>query len=148
MKYLFLAIALLCSVPANAEDFTVYFFGMSKHNVTADNTFDYNELNDVVGIGYKGFEIEYLKNSYHKDAVSLAYKAQWDITDNLHFGARVGGVTGYTENQVNYRVGSVTPYAQPFVSADYMHVGVELGFLPTFNQYVKGVWTLQGYLTF
>lgn len=129
---------------ASEYEFKLYFGSVSHHNKKSGNETDYNQNHKSIGFGINGFEIETHINSHDKRAYMASYHYEYDVTTNFSVGVRSGVVTGY-KGVESIVIGGVTPVIQPTVSIYPFndHVGVELGYLPAFNDNLSGIYTAQ-----
>jgi hypothetical protein len=106
--------------------------GMQSYHTS--NRHDFNEKNNLVGIEYRGYTFNTLKNSFNDQSYLAGVSRQiWqkhvckNLDVNLQYKA--GLLYGYKDRYPN--IGGITPLALPFVGVTVMKkIGVDLLFVP------------------
>ncbi|WP_242065835.1 hypothetical protein [Moritella sp. F3] len=84
-----------------------------------------NENNQIMGIGYKGFEASTMINSFYNRSYILSYHKKWPLNNWADLGFRLGGMTGYTKDNNNIQLFGVTPIISPTINVNYKGLGFE-----------------------
>jgi len=84
-----------------------------------------NENNDIWGVGYKGFEIATMNNSFYDRSYVFSYHKKWYWKDWIDIGLRVGGITGYKKEDNPFQLLGVTPLFSPTITLHYEGFGFE-----------------------
>lgn len=99
------------------------FSGRTYH-LTSRNR---NEKNDIIGIGYKGFELSTMVNSFYNRSYVFSYHKKWYWQENAEVGLRIGGITGYSREDNSFQLLGVTPLFAPTVTYHMGPIGMEVG---------------------
>lgn len=78
-----------------------------------------NEKNDIWGVGYKGFEISTMINSFYDRSYIFSYHKKWYQSDWFDLGLRVGGITGYKKKDNPIQLLGITPLFSPTATIHY-----------------------------
>lgn len=84
-----------------------------------------NENNDIWGVGYKGFEISTMNNSFYDRSYIFSYHKQWYWKEWVNIGLRVGGITGYKKEDNPVQLFGITPLLSPTITLHYKGFGFE-----------------------
>ena len=125
LKAFFLICIVISIADSNANDYI--HLGMVSYHQNRD--IDYNETHASIGIEKSGYFIGYYKNSHYKDSFfAMKTIRALSITDKIHFGAKVGLVTGY---DFKYTYKGVTAGAIPTLFFDFKPVSIDVNIIPT-----------------
>jgi hypothetical protein len=86
-------------------------------SIHLDNSYDYNETNPGIIIGYEQVYAGCYRNSFDKTSCLLGYGVELELTEKLSVGALAGGITGY---EYKWTKEGVTAFVTPYVSYEYM----------------------------
>ena len=103
------------------QEITLIFTGRTFHLGSRNR----NENNDIFGIGYKGFEVSTMNNSFYDRSYIFSYNKKWFWKDWIDLGLRVGGITGYKKEDNPVQLVGVTPLFSPTVTIHYQGFGLE-----------------------
>ncbi|MDK9737448.1 hypothetical protein KI655_09060 [Vibrio sp. D404a] len=85
------------------------------------------EDNNIIGIGYKGFELGTMINSFENRSYMFSYHKKWPLNDWADLGFRLGGMTGYTKEENSFQLLGITPIISPTITVHYNGFGFETG---------------------
>ncbi|QFI36764.1 hypothetical protein FR932_02410 [Moritella marina ATCC 15381] len=86
---------------------------------------DRNENNQIMGLGYKGFEISTMNNSFYNRSYMFSYHKKWPLNDWADLGFRLGGITGYSKEDNSVQLFGITPLISPTITFHYKGFGFE-----------------------
>lgn len=121
MKTLIIIVLLILSTNTTAEDKVSFLFGgWSKHYIQEDTT-NFNESHNLIGIEYHNWVLFTYNNTYYNQSTFVGYKFPLWKKSNFTFNGTVGLVDGYTKEQSQdaYMGHGLTLYAAPSISYLY-----------------------------
>lgn len=86
---------------------------------------DRNEDNQIMGIGYKGFEVSTMINSFYSRSYMFSYQKKWPVNNWVDLGFRLGGITGYSKEENSVQLFGITPLIAPSINISYRDFGFE-----------------------
>lgn len=138
IKYLICLVLAVFTAASFASENSVVISGLSYHAnyrtyTYKGNTNSVNELNFGIGVQHKDIRWVLLRNTYRKWSVAALWVPQWELTDTVAYGLRLGGATGYSGTPVDMGIAPVVGAELDF-KFDNIHI------LPAWQ--FPNVWTL------
>ncbi|SEF82624.1 hypothetical protein [Vibrio hangzhouensis] len=99
----------------------VTFAGWTEHLTSTGR----NQDNYIVGFRYRQFEAFTLINSFDSRSYILAFHPQYEWKSWAKVGLRLGGISGYTQDENKIQAGGITPVVAPTLTLHYQHLGFE-----------------------
>lgn len=101
----------------------ITMWGQTYHIVNRDRY----ENNNIFGLAYKNIELGTMTNSFKARSYMVTYHYKYLNYDRVELGIRLGGMTGYTNEQNPVQVFGVTPIVSPTLLVELTHgLAVEL----------------------
>jgi len=84
-----------------------------------------NENNNILGIGYNGYAIATMNNSFYDRSYIFSYHQKWYWQEWADIGLRIGGITGYKKEDNSLQLFGVTPLFAPTMSFRMQDFNIE-----------------------